>query len=312
MDNIVIEAYTCEAQMPRPIGSHDFSALSAAAARMDLESPAARAMADGKAPAEALLEDEPQVVSWQLLVTLLAVSSTLVSACMTGRAFCPECNAATCLSGPAAGVVRLEATPGSVAEATWVCVGVCARVCVGRGGGGGPLPGNITHRQDLLQQKDSKLAVHASECLMSRQEMSVSRMRSRSMSRPAKLHSNSLFQVTSGDVRCSRHRLQTQCNGPCVCLHLQQAGCITTIAARLQIVMQVSEKVHDGAPFASASNAQPAQDSPAPLRPPGNTDTGQHQPLPPRLAPVNPLIGSDPPLVRPDLASGPPSASPET
>ncbi len=77
-----------------------------------------------------------------------------------------------------------------------------------------------------------------------------------------------------------------------------------TIAATLQIVMQVSENIHGGAPLASASHEQTPRVSPVPLGPPGNIDTGQHQPLPQRLGPVNPLIGTDPPLVRPDLVLG--------
>ncbi|KAK9837197.1 hypothetical protein WJX84_009790 [Apatococcus fuscideae] len=45
-----IEAYACLDQLPRPPGSSEHSALAAAAARMDLDSPAAKAMAAGKAP----------------------------------------------------------------------------------------------------------------------------------------------------------------------------------------------------------------------------------------------------------------------
>ena len=61
LEDAVIEAFACLDQMPRSAGSHEYSALGAAAARMDLESPAARAMAIGKAPAQSTFEDDPQV-----------------------------------------------------------------------------------------------------------------------------------------------------------------------------------------------------------------------------------------------------------
>ena len=50
IDGCAVEAYAYQDQLPRHPSTSEYSALGAAAARMDLDSPAAKAMAAGKPP----------------------------------------------------------------------------------------------------------------------------------------------------------------------------------------------------------------------------------------------------------------------